>query len=310
MTNHQAIVVVGSGLMGHGIAQVFACAGHSVTIVDPNETSLHAVPNRIRENLTNIATHGIDLGDEIEAILARVQLSAALAEGCIGADFVVEAVFEDMTLKQQIFAELDHLCPPETVLCSNTSVMSITEIASLAQDKTRILGTHWWNPPYLIPLVEIVRTETVADWAVDRVFTLLQEAGKRPVRVNKDVPGFVGNRLQHALWREAFAIIDEGICDAATVDEVVCNSFGLRLPVLGPMENADMVGLDLTQAIHDYILPHINASPTPATSLQAHVAQDNLGFKSGQGFQPWSEQDIEASRKRLANYLLGVLADQ
>ena len=309
-SNQQPIAIIGSGLMGHGIAQVFACAGHPVCIVDPNEASLHATPERIRVNLTRMAEHGVKLGDEIDTILARVRLATSMAKGCEGADFVIEAVFEEMALKQQVFAELDRLCPPQTVLCSNASVMSITQIASQAQHKERIVGTHWWNPPYLIPLVEVVRTEESAAWCVEAVFDLLQRVGKRPVRVNKDVPGFVGNRLQHALWREAFAMIDEGICDAATVDEVVRNSFGLRLPVLGPIENADMVGLDLTQAIHNYILPHINASPTPSATLQSLVKQGDLGFKSGQGFQAWSDEEIAASRQRLTDYLLGVLAHQ
>ena len=296
--------------MGHGIAQVFACGGHSVTIVDPNQENLQAAPERICTNLEQMAEHGVELGDPIGTILERIHLTSDMTNGCANASFVIEAVFEDMALKQRIFAELDELCPPETVLCSNTSVMSITEIASQARDKSRIVGTHWWNPPYLIPLVEIVRTENAADWVVDSVFALLEGMGKRPVHVNKDVPGFVGNRLQHALWREAFAIIDEGICDAATVDEVVRNSFGLRLPVLGPVENADMVGLDLTKAIHDYILPHINADSTPSTTLQKQVNQGELGFKSSQGFQAWSEADIAASRQQLTEYLLGVLAAQ
>jgi 3-hydroxybutyryl-CoA dehydrogenase len=215
-----------------------------------------------------------------------------------------------MALKQQVFAELDRICPSETVLCSNTSVMSITEIASKAKNRERIVGTHFWNPPYLIPLVEVVRTEQVTDWCIDATFDLLKAAGKHPVRVHRDVPGFVGNRLQHALWREAFAIIDEGICDPATVDEVINNGFGLRLPILGPVENADMVGLDLTLAIHDYILPHLNAAPTPSTTLRQRLEQGDLGFKSGQGFLTWSDADIAASRERLVNYLLEVLARQ
>jgi 3-hydroxybutyryl-CoA dehydrogenase len=128
--------------------------------------------------------------------------------------------------------------------------------------------------------------------------------------VHKDVPGFVGNRLQHALWREAFAIIDEGICDPATVDEVIRNGFGLRLPILGPVETADMVGLDLTLAIHNYILKYINADPTPSITLQAKVDAGELGFKSGSGFLQWSSSDIAASRQRLANYLINVFAEE
>jgi 3-hydroxybutyryl-CoA dehydrogenase len=156
----------------------------------------------------------------------------------------------------------------------------------------------------------VIRAEQSADWCTSATYDLLARVGKHPVHVHKDVPGFVGNRLQHALWREAFAIIDEGICDPATVDEVIRNGFGLRLPVLGPVETADMVGLDLTLAIHNYILKYINADPTPSTTLQAKVEAGELGFKSGSGFLEWSSSDIGASRQRLANYLINVFAEE
>jgi 3-hydroxybutyryl-CoA dehydrogenase len=157
--------------------------------------------------------------------------------------------------------------------------------------------------------VEVVRAEQSADWCTTATYELLARVGKHPVHVHKDVPGFVGNRLQHALWREAFAIIDEGICDPATVDEVIRNGFGLRLPILGPVETADMVGLDLTLAIHNYILKYINADSTPSTTLQAKVEAGELGFKSGRGFLEWSPSDISESRRRLANYLINVFAE-
>lgn len=310
MTDLAQIAVIGSGLMGHGIAQVFAVAGHPVAVVDSNEAALDSVKARIRANLTTMTEHGIALQDDLETILDRVRLATDMVDGCQDAGFVTEAVFENMALKQEIFAQLDQICPPETVLCSNTSVMSITEIASKSQRRERIIGTHWWNPPHLIPLVEIVRTEEAADWCIEAVHDLLQGVGKRPVRVERDVPGFVGNRLQHALWREAFFLIDEGICDVATVDEVIRSGFGLRLPVLGPVENADMVGLDLVLAIQDYIFPHLNAAPTPSATLRDRVKQGALGFKSGRGFLEWSEAEATASRQQLANYLLSVLARQ
>jgi 3-hydroxybutyryl-CoA dehydrogenase len=189
-------------------------------------------------------------------------------------------------------------------------VISITEIAEKSKHRERIVGTHFWNPPYLIPLVEVVRAAGSADWCLQATYDLLERVGKHPVHVHKDVPGFVGNRLQHALWREAFAIIDEGICDPATVDEVIRNGFGLRLPILGPVETADMIGLDLTLAIHNYILKHINANPTPSTTLQARVAAGELGFKTGSGFLQWSDYEMVESRKRLADYLINVFAEQ
>jgi 3-hydroxybutyryl-CoA dehydrogenase len=310
MSTPERITVVGAGLMGHGIAQIFAVRGHPVWLVDCNEDVLNSAKDRVRANLTNMAKRGVDFGADIEEILDCISTTADLATACEDCNFVFEAVYEDLELKQQIFADLDRLCSPKAVLCSNTSVISITEIAEKAKHRERIVGTHFWNPPYLIPLVEVVRAEETADWCVTVTYDLLARVGKHPVHVHKDVPGFVGNRLQHALWREAFAIIDEGICDPATVDEVIRSGFGLRLPILGPVETADMVGLDLTLSIHNYILKYINADPTPSTTLQARVEAGELGFKSGIGFLEWSEADIAESRERLANYLINVFAEQ
>lgn len=301
---NEKIGIIGSGLMGHGIAQIFMCAGHRVRVIDPNEEALLTVPDRIRANLELMAAHGTTFADDIGTILTRVSLSTEMGS-CADCDLVIEAVFEDMDLKQRIFAELDEICPAETILCSNTSVMSITEIASKSKNRNRIVGTHFWNPPYLMPLVEVIKADDSDQSAVDSTFDLLKSVGKHPVKVKKDAPGFVANRLQHALWREAFAIIDAGIADAETVDECVRFGPGLRWPILGPVENADMVGLDLTKAIHDYILPHINAAPTPSSTLLDLVEDGNLGFKSGKGFLgEWSDEDMAESRKRLSTYLL------
>jgi len=310
MANLERIAIIGAGLMGHGIAQIFAFHGHPVYLVDENQDTLDSAKNRVRANLSNMSKQGVNVGASVEDIISRIEISVDMANACQGSDFVFEAVFEDLELKQQIFADLDQLCSPTTILCSNTSVISITEIAAKAEHPERIIGTHFWNPPYLIPLVEVVRAENTAEWCTTATYDLLARVGKHPVHVHKDVPGFVGNRLQHALWREAFAIIDEGICDPATVDEVIRNGFGLRLPILGPIETADMVGLDLTLAIHNYILQHINADPTPSTTLQARVAAGELGFKSGTGFMQWSQDDIIESRQRLADYLINIYAEQ
>lgn len=310
MANLERIAIIGAGLMGHGIAQIFAFHGHPVYLVDENKDTLDSAKNRVRANLSNMSKQGVNVGASVEDIISRIEISVDMANACQGSDFVFEAVFEDLELKQQIFADLDQLCSPTTILCSNTSVISITEIAAKAEHPERIIGTHFWNPPYLIPLVEVVRAENTAEWCTTATYDLLARVGKHPVHVHKDVPGFVGNRLQHALWREAFAIIDEGICDPATVDEVIRNGFGLRLPILGPVETADMVGLDLTLAIHNYILQHINADPTPSTTLQARVAAGELGFKSGTGFMQWSQDDIIESRQRLADYLINIYAEQ
>ena len=169
----ETIAIIGSGLMGHGIAQIFAVHGHDVTVIDPNEASLANVHERISNNLTIMQAHGVELQEPIETSVARVALSTAMADAK-NANFVIEAVFEDMALKQQVFADLDAICPPETILCSNTSVMSITEIASKSQRRERIVGTHFWNPPYLMPLVEVVKARDSEETAVSSTYALLK----------------------------------------------------------------------------------------------------------------------------------------
>ena len=304
----ETIAVIGAGLMGHGIAQIFATQGHTVWVQDSVADARASVVARVQSNLMRMSESALIDAAKIPAILARIQITDDLATACARADIVIEAVNENLALKQTLFAELDRICPAQTILCSNTSVMSITQIGARAARRDRILGTHFWNPPHLIPLVEVVRTELTAPAYADAIYNLLARAGKTPVHVRKDVPGFIANRMQHALWREAFALVDEDICDAATVDIAVRNSFGLRLPVLGPVANADLVGLDLTCAIHDYLLPHLNVSSTPSATLRARVEQRQLGFKSGQGFLAWTQETIAATREQLTTHLLTWLA--
>ena len=289
------IAVIGAGLMGHGIAQVFALAGHEVTITDAHGPSLDTVRERIAANLR-------DLGDDARAV-ERVRPVAELAACVRDADFVVEAVLEDMPLKQRIFAEIEQHVRPDTILASNTSVMPITEIMQGLRHRDRALGTHWWNPPFLVPLVEVIGTRWTSQAAIEFTMKLHRDAGKMPAHVKKDVPGFIGNRLQHALWREAVSLVEHGICDAETVDTVIKAAFGRRLAVLGPLENADLVGTDLTLAIHKTVLPDIDSRPGPSPYLERLVADGKLGFKSGEGFRKWSPEQQAALRAKVLQHL-------
>jgi 3-hydroxybutyryl-CoA dehydrogenase len=289
------IAVIGAGLMGHGIAQVFALAGHDVTIYDPAVAILDSAKARILTNLK-------ELGDDQSAV-ERVRPIADLAAAVRDADYVVEAVLEDLALKQKLFVEIEQHVREQTILASNTSVIPITKIMGGLRGRSRALGTHWWNPPYLVPLVEVIGTQWTSQQAIDWTIALHKAAGKMPVHVKKDVPGFVGNRLQHALWREAIALVEHGICDAETVDTVIKASFGRRLAVLGPLENADLVGTDLTLAIHQTVLPDIEYRRGPSPYLEALVAQKKLGFKSGEGFRKWSADEQAALRAKVLQYL-------
>jgi 3-hydroxybutyryl-CoA dehydrogenase len=295
------IAVVGAGLMGHGIAQVFALAGHDVTITDSVKASLESAKARILTNLK-------DLGDDQRAV-ERVTPVADLAEAVREADYVVEAVLEDLPLKQKLFVEIERHVRPDTILASNTSVIPITDIMQGLQKRERALGTHWWNPPYLVPLVEVIETQWTTPETVAFTMKLHTQAGKQPAHVKKDVPGFIGNRLQHALWREAISLVENGICDAETVDAVIKASFGRRIAVLGPLENADMVGTDLTLAIHKTVLPAIDGRPAPSPYLEQLVADGKLGFKSGEGFRKWSAQEQAALRARVTQHLKEARTD-
>jgi 3-hydroxybutyryl-CoA dehydrogenase len=289
------ISIIGAGLMGHSIAQVFALAGHDVTITDSFAQTLDTAKSRIAANLR-------DLGED-ESAVEKVRVCADLAEAVRDADYVVEAAPEDLALKQKLFAEIERHVRPDTILASNTSVIPITAIMQGLRRRERALGTHWWNPPFLVPLVEVIETQWTSSEAIAWTMQLHQAAGKTPAHVKKDVPGFIGNRLQHALWREAIALVEQGICDAPTVDAVVKASFGRRLPVLGPLENADLVGTDLTLAIHTIVLPAIDSRPTPSPYLQKLVADKKLGFKSGEGFRTWSPDEQSALRATLMKHL-------
>jgi len=294
-TSDQTIAVIGGGLMGAGIAQIFSVAGYDVTVFEPNDEVRASLHERTRSNLEIIG--------EDESAADRITLVADMAEAVAGATYVTEAAPERLDLKRTIFAELVQLAPRTCILASNTSVIPITRIAQELETADRIVGTHWWNPPYLIPLVEVVQAEETSDAVISATMALLKSIGKSPAHVKKDTPGFVANRLQHALWREAIAMVAEGVCDAKTLDDCVKNSFGLRLPVLGPLENADMVGLDLTLDIHKTMMPELDRHDRPNELLISLVDAGDLGFKSGAGFQKWTPEQMDETRKRLLQHL-------
>ncbi|MDC7787070.1 3-hydroxyacyl-CoA dehydrogenase family protein [Rhodoplanes sp. TEM] len=295
MSGTARIAVVGAGMMGHGIAQVFALAGHQVALTDAHAPTLASALSRVEANL-------IDLGEDVSAV-TRIRLAGTLAEAVRDADFVVEAASENLELKRRLFAEVEAAAPATAVLASNTSVIPITEIMRNLAKRERAVGTHWWNPPFLVPLVEVIGTEWTSEAAIAFTMDLHANAGKTPVHVKKDVPGFVGNRLQHALWREAVSLVERGICDAETVDTVIKASFGRRLAVLGPLENADLVGTDLTLAIHQTVLPAIESRPGPSPYLEALVKDGKLGMKSGEGFRRWTPEEQAALKKRVVDHL-------
>ena len=299
MTKNRDIAVIGAGLMGHGIALTFARAGYHVHITDPTAEALASVKDRVAKSLTLM---GVD-ERERDWVLTKIRPTRDLAAAVSGARAVFEAAPEKLELKQSIFAQLEEHAPADAILASNTSDIQISKIMEGLETRHRAVGTHWWNPPHMIPLVEVVKTEWTDQDVAQTMHDVLAEAGKTPVMVEKDVPGFIGNRLQHALWREAISLVENGICSAKAVDDVVKASFGRRLAVLGPLENADLVGIELTQDIHTQVLFDLETTPDPSPYLQKLRDEGRDGMAAGAGFRDWENDDLEATKARVANYL-------
>jgi 3-hydroxybutyryl-CoA dehydrogenase len=291
-----AIAVAGAGLMGHGIAVALAMAGREVVVHDPAAAALASLPERVRGTLAQL---GLDA-----AAAERVRGCDSLEEAVAGAQVVIEAGPERLEVKRGIFEALDRIVAPDTLLASNTSALPIGDIAAVVRDRRRVVGWHFWNPPYAVRLVEVVQAAETAAEVVHRSLALLGECGMIPVHVKRDVPGFIGNRLQHALKREAIALVAGGVCDAQTLDLVVREGFGARLGVVGPLEQSDMIGLGLTLDIHRTLMPHLDRTPEAHPHLVARVAEGKTGMVAGEGFRRWTPEKANAVRERFRAFVL------
>lgn len=316
MSKLSKFVVCGSGMMGAAIAQILAgIDGAQVTILrssnrgaDPRE--------KVRSNMKQLVEKGVVTEAYVDEIVSKIGIAFEDSEVADG-ELFIECVPEVMELKQDLFARLEKTVAPTAIFCTNTSVMSPTEIAQKCEHKERVVGTHFWNPAFLIPLVEVVRTEYNTDEVIDTVMTVMKEAGKQPCLCKKDVPGFIANRMQHALWREAIAIVDEGIADAETVDLACKTSFGLRLPYLPPLVNSDMVGTQLTWNIHSYVLEHLADNHEPSPIVKKMIDNGELGFRAelneeGKrvGFMSYTDEEIAKINAGLNEYLIKMLYDK
>lgn len=291
--------VIGTGMMGPGIAVTLAFGGVSSVILSRTEEGARQGIEKARANIDFLLEAG--LIDDAKARNARnvIRASSDTETEVAQADLVVESAPESMDFKKELFADLDRKARPDAVLASNTSGLSITEIASACSRPERVVTTHFWNPPHLMPLVEIVRGDKTSPAVAEDLRALLLECGKVPVIVKKDRPGQLGNRLQHALIREAANIVAEGIADAEDVDLAAKTGFGLRLPVYGILEHQDMVGLDMGTAITDYVCADLNNDGRAPQIMHDKVREGNLGVKSGRGFYDWSKRsatDVRALR--------------
>ena len=301
------IAIIGTGIMGSGIAQVFAQSGYHVTIYDLSANNIRRCRVRIESNQKIMIAKGLLSEEEAALVCSRINDTADLHKAAKDADLIIEAVPEIMELKKEIFSKLDHFSSENTILASNTSGLSITEIASYTQNPEKVIGINWWNPPYIIPLVEIIKGEKTSEDTVKRVLTISQKIGKRPVVVKKTSPGFIGNRIQFAMLREALHILEEGIASAEDIDTAVKAGLGFRLPVVGPLEAADFGGLDTFLQISGYLLKHISNSVNPADILKQHVKKNELGIKTGKGIYDYSGKSIKQLIQKRDEQFMDIL---
>jgi 3-hydroxybutyryl-CoA dehydrogenase len=298
------VVVIGTGLMGPGIAQSFAAAGRQVSIFGRTQQSVDRGLTLLESNLCAMERAEMLDAEDVARIRAAVSGTTDLESAAARADLVVESVLEELQLKRSIFTLLDRICPEHTLICTNTSGLPVTEVSAEMSRPERAATTHFWNPPHLMPLVEIVKGDRTSLETVELLRALLLDVGKRPVVVRKDVPGQLGNRIFHAIKREAMYIVQEGIATAEEVDLAIKMGFGLRLPAHGPLEHTDLNGLDASLRTESYLFKSICSDDEPLPILKEKVANGERGLKDGKGFYDWSKRDAVEVRRIRDEFLM------
>jgi 3-hydroxybutyryl-CoA dehydrogenase len=303
---YESVAVVGGGLIGVGIAHQFAALGFPVAVFNRSADSSRRARESLDSTVQRYVSAGLMSHDAAERCRRGIAWRTDLAATVADADAVIEAVVEDVEVKQRLLARLDALCPPQVILATTTSGLSITTLAAGVGEPARVIGAHHFNPPPLIPGVEVIAGEQTADDTIQRTMILLRRAGKEPVLV-RDVPGFVVGRLSTALRREAWSIVQEGIASAETVDSIWRATLGRAYAAQGPLEISDSSGIDVLLKVHSYLEPELTPPSTPSAMVARMADSGRLGHKSGEGFYSWTPQRLERLHRRVER-ILGVIA--
>ena len=303
------VAIIGVGIMGTGLAAEWSAGGRTVTLYARDAERAAVGRERTAAALHTLAQGGLLDTGGIEAALSRVHTATDLATAVAGADFVQESVPEKLELKRALFAELDQLCPPTTVLASNTSGLPISRIAAGMAGAARIVGVHYLNPPHLMPPVEVIPGEATAPETVELVRTTLLELGKSPLLVRREVPGFLWNRLQFALAREAFWLVENGVATMEEVDLAMRRGLGRRWAIAGPFASLDLGGIDTMASVAAYLFPELSAADKTPGFLDERIAAGQFGAKSAAGFYPWPAEKLATTLARRDTMLLAALRE-
>ena len=286
------ILVVGAGTMGHSLAQTFAQGGYPVALVDVNRETLDRAASLIASNLRTLEDLKLLDREKGKEIIERIHPLTSLEEGARDADLAIEAISEDPGAKEELFERLETLCPSKTIFASNTSYLNIFEFKTLKRLE-KIIITHWYAPPHIIPLVDVVKGPRTSRETVETVKNLLTKLGKKPVIMDKFIPGFIVNRLQRALAREIFHLLDNGYSTAEDIDTAVKASLGIRIPILGVVQRYDFAGIDLAYQFMKNPSIHLVSEDKPSETVKKLVDRGHLGIKSGRGFYDYSGKKME-----------------
>lgn len=301
------IGVVGAGTMGHGIAATFLSEGYPVSIHDIEEEMLEQAQQGIDSILDLFVKEGVIDESTASEATDRITYSTDLEQVVAEADLILEAVSEDMDIKQAVFEEINEYAPADAILASNTSGLSITDIASVTDRPEQVVGAHWFNPPHIVPLVEVVKGEETDDGIAEGLAEFLDRIGKTAVVVEKDIPGYIGNRIQMAMCYEAFSLLDRGIASAEDIDKAVQAGFGFRLPSMGIFEKVDQSGLDVHHAVEEYLMPDLDRGTDPNPVVTRLVEEGHLGLKTGSGVYDWEDSDPTKIEQKRNEELLDLL---
>ena len=294
--------------MGHGIAQVLATQPGDVWLYDISRSALDRALVLVRDGLAMLERHGLIDEAGSATLMGRIRTTTDLGSAVESASFVIEATPEDLELKQHLFAELDRVAPDDSILATNTSAYTISQISVRASHRDRIIGSHFFQPAQLMPLVEVSRGPSTGDDIVDRTVVLWEACGKVPIRIEEELPGYLANRMQAALVREAVSLLDRGVATADDIDTAARLGFGLRLLVSGPLAQRDIAGLDLHVAIARELWPDLDQSTGPHALALDKVDRGDLGLKTGRGFHDWSGNDAgEVHRARNESLLTTLI---
>jgi 3-hydroxybutyryl-CoA dehydrogenase len=304
MNGIKRVAVLGLGTMGHGIAQTFALAGYDVSCFDESASMRDSLIERVRTNLTAFVAADLVTPEQVEPALARLQPVGTESEAAADAQFVTEAVPEDLEVKQKLFERLEQIVSPLTILASNSSSFPISQSSSLMKHPERALVTHWFNPPHLTPVVEVVPAPRTGEDTVRTTLHLLQRIGKRPIRLRRELAGFLVNRVQVAIQREAWDLVDQGVASPEEIDAAIRGTIGFRFAALGPLEIHDFAGLDIQLTTFNNLVPEIRSDTKPPAVIEQLTAAGRLGVKSGQGFYDYPTERLIARTSRRDSLLL------